>query len=258
MDLSVVLARVLLYFVIERNKNRTAWPPFDRSRTMSIFSRLGDIISSNINAMLDKAENPEKMVKMIIQEMEDTLVEIKANCAGAMAVEKQIQRDMASAAALGRAWGDKAMLAVDRERPDLAREALTEKRRHIERAEALEREQQEAREVVARYQEDIRQLEEKLAAAREKQRVLVQRHRHAQDKHRAQTGIRRYETSEAVHRFNLFEQRIDRMEAEAELVNMARKPGLEESFAALEQDDEIEKELAALMARKQGRPSTTA
>lgn len=75
---------------------------------MVFFSRLGDIISSNINAMLDKAENPEKMVKMIIQEMEDTLVEIKANCAGAMAVEKQIQRDMASAAALGRAWGDKA------------------------------------------------------------------------------------------------------------------------------------------------------
>ncbi len=224
---------------------------------MSIFSRLGDIISSNINAMLDKAENPEKMVKMIIQEMEDTLIEIKANCAGAMATEKRVQREMAEAASMARAWGDKARLAVDRERPDLAREALLEKRRHIERAEALEREQQEAREVVAQYQEDIRQLEEKLAGAREKQRVLVQRHHHAQDKHRAQTGIRRYETSDAVRRFNLFEQRIDRMEAEAELVNLARKPGLEESFATLEQDDEIERELAALIARKQGSSTST-
>ncbi len=220
---------------------------------MSIFSRLGDIISSNINAMLDKAENPEKMVKMIIQEMEDTLIEIKANCAGAMATEKRIQREMAAAAALGRAWSDKAMLAVDRDRPDLAREALLEKRRYIERAEALEREQQEAREVVVQYQEDIRQLEEKLAGAREKQRVLVQRHHHAEDKRRAQNDIRRYETSDAVRRFHLFEQRIDRMEAEAELVNLARRPGLEESFAALEQDDEIEKELAVLIAQKQGR-----
>ncbi|OQB41399.1 MAG: Phage shock protein A [Candidatus Hydrogenedentes bacterium ADurb.Bin179] len=224
---------------------------------MSIFSRLGDIISSNINAMLDKAENPEKMVKLIIQEMEDTLIEIKANCAGAMATEKRIQREMAAAAAMGRGWNDKAMLAIDRDRPDLAREALFEKRRYIERAEALEREQEEAHEVVGQYQQDIQQLEEKLAAARERQRVLVQRHHHAQDKHRAQTDIRRYETSEAARRFNLFEQRIDRMEAEAELVNMARKPGLEESFAALEQDNEIEKELAALMAKKQGPSSAT-
>lgn len=224
---------------------------------MSIFSRLGDIISSNINAMLDKAENPEKMVKMIIQEMEDTLIEIKANCAGAMATEKRIGRDLAAAASLGRAWGDKAALAVDRDRMELAREALLEKRRYIERAEALEREQRDAHEVVNQYQEDIRQLEEKLAGAREKQRVLIQRHHHAEDKKRAQTDIRRYETSDAVRRFNLFEQRIDRMEAEAELVNIARKPNLEESFAALEQDDEIEKELAALMAKKQGRSSTT-
>lgn len=224
---------------------------------MSIFSRLGDIISSNINAMLDKAENPEKMVKMIIQEMEDTLIEIKANCAGAMATEKRIGRDLAAAASLGRAWGDKAALAVDRDRPELAREALLEKRRYIERAEALEREQRDAHEVVNQYQEDIRQLEEKLAGAREKQRVLIQRHHHAEDKKRAQTDIRRYETSDAVRRFNLFEQRIDRMEAEADLVNIARKPNLEESFAALEQDDEIEKELAALMAKKQSRSSTT-
>ncbi len=225
---------------------------------MSIFSRLGDIISSNINAMLDKAENPEKMVKLIIQEMEDTLIEIKANCAGAMATEKRIQREKVAASGLGQSWGDKAMLAVDRDRPDLAREALLEKRRHVERAAALERELEESRAVVAQYQEDIRHLEEKLAGAREKQRVLVQRHHHAEDRRRARTDIRRYETLDAARRFHLFEQRIDRMEAEAELVDMARKPGLEESFAALEQDDEIEKELAALIARKRGSSSTTA
>lgn len=219
---------------------------------MSIFSRLGDIISSNINAMLDKAENPEKMVKMMIQEMEDTLIDIKANCASTMAAEKRIQRELVAAADMARAWGDKAALAVDRDRSDLAREALLEKRRYVERAEALEREQEEAHGVVVQYQEDIRQIEEKLSGAREKQRVLVQRHQHAQDKKRAQTDIRRYETSDAVHRFNQFEQRIDRMEAEADLVNLARKPSLEESFTALRQDDEIERELAALVAKKRG------
>ncbi len=223
---------------------------------MSIFTRLSDIISSNINAMLDKAEDPEKMVKMMIQEMEDTLIDIKSNCAGAMATEKRIQRDMATALDLGRAWSEKAELAVEKNRPDLAREALLEKRRHIERAEAFEQELNDARAVVSQYQDDIQQLEDKLAAAREKQRVLVQRHRHAVDKKRAQTGIRRYDSVDAMRRFDSFEQRIDRMEAEADLVNKARKPSLEEEFAALEQDDEIEKELAGLVAKKQGRIPT--
>ncbi len=218
---------------------------------MSIFTRLSDIISANINAMLDKAENPEKMIKMMIHEMEDTLVDIKANCAGAMATEKRIQRDMATAISLGNAWGDKAALAVEKNRPDLAREALLEKRRHLDRADAFEAELEEARAVVAQYQEDLQQLEDKLAGARDKQRMLVQRHRHAVDKHRAQSGIRRYDAAEAMHRFDAFEQRIDRMEAEASLINGPRRERLDEAFAALEQDDEIERELAALMARKQ-------
>lgn len=224
---------------------------------MSIFTRLSDIVSSNINAMLDKAEDPEKMVKMMIQEMEDTLIDIKANCAGAMAAEKRIHRDMAAALELGRAWSAKAELAVEKERSDLAREALLEKRRHIERAEAFEAELADARALVQQYREDIQQLEEKLAGAREKQRILVQRHRHARDKHRAQSGMRRYDAADAVRRFDVFEQRIDRMEAEADLVNGMRKPTLEEAFTALEKDDEIEKELAALLAKRQGRAGET-
>ncbi len=222
---------------------------------MSIFSRLSDIISSNINAMLDKAENPEKLVRLMIQEMEDTLVDIKANCAGAMATEKRIRREMALALDMGKAWAGKAALAVDKNRPDLAREALLEKRRHVERGEALERELDEVRQVVCQYQADIELLEDKLSGAREKQRVLGERHRHALDKRRAQSDIRRYENTDAFHRFDLFEQRIDRMEAEADLVNAARKPNLNDPFAALEEDDEIERELAALLAKKAGQSS---
>lgn len=217
---------------------------------MGIFTRVRDIISSNINAMLDKAEDPEKLVKLMIREMEDTLVEIKANCAGAMATKKKIQREMESALDMAKSWDGKASLAIDKGREDLAREALCEKRRFVERTEALEQELEQTKGLVTQYQSDIMQLEDKLGAAREKQRVLVQRHRHAQDKKRAQSGIRRFDSSDALLRFDEFEQRIDRMEAEAGLVNYGRKPSLEDEINALATDEDIERELSELKARK--------
>lgn len=221
---------------------------------MGIFTRVRDIINSNISAMLDRAEDPEKLVKLMIREMEDTLIEIKASCAGAMATKKKIQREMESVLDLARKWDSKAALALDKAREDLAREALLEKRRYTERAEALEQELEQARALVGQYQNDIMQLEDKLSAAREKQRILVERHRHAQGKQRAQNGIRRFDSTDAVARFEEFEQRIDRMEAQADLVNFGRRPSLDEQFAALESDDEIEQELAELKARRN--PST--
>ena len=217
---------------------------------MGIFTRVRAIINSNISAMLDKAEDPEKLVKLMIREMEDTLVEIKANCAGSMASKKKIQREMEAVLDMAKNWDGKANLAIDKGREDLAREALFEKRRFVERGEALEQELEQTKALVTQYQNDIMQLEDKLGAAREKQRLLVQRHRHAQDKKRAEYGIRRFDSSEAIQRFDEFEQRIDRMEAEGNLVNYGRKPSLEEKFAVLETDEEIERELAELKARK--------
>ena len=96
---------------------------------MGIFTRVRDIISSNLNTMLEKAEDPEKLVKLMIREMEDTLVEIKASCAGAMAAKKKIERDSGEVKDRSQAWADKAQLAIDKGREDLAREALLEKRR---------------------------------------------------------------------------------------------------------------------------------
>jgi len=213
---------------------------------MGIFSRMRDIISSNINAMLERAEDPEKLIKLMIQEMEDTLVEIKASCAGAMAACKKAERAMDQAQAHADKWGDKAALAVQKGRDGLAREALIEKRRYRERAEALEREHGQCEALVQQYHDDIMQLEERLAAAREKQRVLVQRHVHARRKKRAEEDIRRIDTTDAFVRFEQFENRIERMEAEADLVNAHRKPALEEQFAEIETDEEIEQELQAL------------
>ena len=213
---------------------------------MGIFTRFRDIVSSNISAMLDKAEDPEKLIKLMIREMEDTLVEIKASCAGVMANSKRVQRE-ADEVQSGEKYGrERAELAVNKGRDDLAREALVEKRRYSDRAEALEKESIELDNLVQQYQDDIRQLEDKLGTAREKQRILVQRHIHANRKKRAQQEIRRMDSTEAIIKFEELENRIERMEAEADLVNFGRKPTLEGELDNLVLDEEIEKELLSL------------
>jgi phage shock protein A len=215
---------------------------------MGIFTRVSDIIHSNINAMLDKAEDPEKLIRLMIQEMEDTLVEIKASCAGAMATRKKVQRELDETLRRADQWGDKAQLAVNKGRDDLAREALVEKRRYRERAGALEREASECEALVEQYQADIVQLEDKLKLAQEKRRILVQRHIRAQRSKRVQERIRRVDSTDTLIRFEQFENRIERLEAEADLVNLSRKPALEDELARLEGDEEIEQELQALRA----------
>jgi len=215
---------------------------------MGIFTRFRDIISSNINAMLDKAEDPEKLIKLIIREMEDTLVELKASCAGALANCKKIQRQMEEAEARGKEWEDRAALAVQKGRDDLAREALLERRQYLEKTDFLKKDLEEHKVLVDQYQGDIRELEDKLQTAREKQRILVQRQIRATGKIRAQEEIRRMESADAILKFEELENRIERMEAEADLINFARKSNLEAEFDNLMVDENIEKELNDLKA----------
>ena len=213
---------------------------------MGIFSRMRDIVSSNINAMLEKAEDPEKLIKLMIQEMEDTLVEVKAACAGAMATRRKVQRENELADTRAEEWGQKAELAVSKGREDLAREALVERRRYRDRTEALTSEAAQAESLVVQYKDDIGQLEEKLNSAREKHRMLVQRHIHARQAKQSKTQVRRAGNLDAMIRFDNFENRIERLESEADLVDYAAKPSLEEEFKALATDDDIERELTAL------------
>ena len=219
---------------------------------MGIFTRVRDIISSNINAMLDKAEDPEKLIKLMIREMEDTLVELRASCAGAMAQKKKVQRSVENAEVRAAEWSGKAQLAVDKGRDDLAREALVEKRRYVDRADSLREELVQTDSLVEQYQQDIAQLEDKLTKAREKKGGLVQRKIRAEGKGRAQRDIRKTDTTDTFTRFENFENRIERMEAEADLVNFGHKPSLDDKFAELETDDDIEDELRAL---KEGKDS---
>jgi phage shock protein A len=220
---------------------------------MGIFTRFRDIISSNINAMLDRAEDPEKLIKLMIREMEDTLVEIKAACAGAMAEKKKVARRLEEIQSRERLWENRAGLAVEKGRDDLAREALIEKRRFAAQATKLDADVIEHDGLIHQYQDDIRQLEDKLHKAREKQRLLVQRHIHATRARKAREEVRRADNFESIAKFEELEQRIERMESEADLVHFGRKPNLDDAFEELVADEDIERELAAIKAaRTQG------
>jgi phage shock protein A len=215
---------------------------------MGIFTRFKDIVSANINSMLDKAEDPEKMIKLMIQEMEDTLVEIKASCASAMATKSKVSRALDDVQYRVDDWENKARLAVSKGREDLAREALAEKRIFGEEHERLTQEISQLEGIVGNYQGDIKQLKEKLANARKKHQILLQRHNQAQKSYKTQSVLRKNDSVDAFARFDAFENRIERMEADAQLVNTKARPSLEDEFSKLEGDESLENELAALKA----------
>jgi phage shock protein A len=218
---------------------------------MGIFTRFRDIVGSNINAMLDRAEDPEKLIKMMIREMEDTLVELKAACAALIADQKKMQRRMDDIRARETLWANRASLAVEKGRDDLAREALVEKKRFGQMAQALDNELVQHNGLLGQYRDDIAQLEEKLRKAKEKQHILVQRELHAQRAMQARQEIRRMDNYETIAKFEELESRIDRMEAEAELVNPITRTNLERAFEELHVDDDIEQELNALKSARQ-------
>ncbi len=215
---------------------------------MSIFTRLRDIINANVQALLDRAEDPEKLLSLMLAEMDDTLVELKAQCAAAMAQTRTYGRAVEEVRSRAEGWATRARQAVERGRDDLAREALLEKRRYAERAEALSTEAKEAEAIVEQYRADIAELEAKIRQTREKRANLVTRHHRARARYRAQETIRRVDTSDVEIRMAQFEKRVDRMEAEADLVNFGVKEGedIESRFDRMVGDEAIERELEAI------------
>jgi phage shock protein A len=216
---------------------------------MGVFSRFKDIIGANINAMLDSAEDPEKMIRVMIQEMEETLVELKSSCAGIMADRKKAERDIDTLMREETKWKTRAELAIAKGREDLAKEALIEKNRFSNQKAACEENLGEFDLMIENARKDIGQLEEKIASAREKQQLLIKRHIRAGQRLRTQKEIRRAGSADAFRRFEEFERKIDRMEAEAGLVNGAKKAvqgSLDDEFSRLENEESVEEELAAL------------
>ena len=215
----------------------------------SVFSRFADIISSNINSLLDKAENPSKMLKLIIGEMEDTLVEIKAGTAQAMANLVRLRRRRDEVAQTLGLWMARAKQAVGKNRDDLARVALVEKRGAETELAAIDEQIAELDSIVAKHHDEIDQLESKIAQARDRERLLALRTSQAEQSIKASGHMKRYDLAAAQAKLQRLDQRLDHLEAEAELEKAHRsKPtndrNMESEFASL--DDSIEKELAAL------------
>ena len=216
---------------------------------MGVFSRLSDIVNSNINSMLDRAEDPEKIVRLIIQEMEDTLVEVRANAARALADRKEVGRKKDEFAARAREWESKAELAIAKGRDDLARGAIAARRKAEEMIGLLDKELSTIDRMVEKTNDDLAKLQSKLKEARAKQRSLEIRRNGASDSVKISRQVHDGRIDEALARFDRYERRIDELEAEAESFAMGRPRNLEEEFAELEAEDAVNAELADLKRR---------
>lgn len=224
---------------------------------MGVFTRLSDIVNSNINAMLDKAEDPEKIVRLIIQEMEDTLVEVRSRAARAIADKKEVERRKAEFAARANEWESKAELAIAKGRDDLARGAIAAKRKATEMVALFEKEQDAIDKSMAKANDDLEKLQTKLKEAKAKQRSLEIRRNGAADALRINRQVYDGRIDEALARYERYERKIDELEAEAETYVMGRPKSLDEEFRELAAEDDVRAEFEALKQRVAARVNKT-
>ena len=224
---------------------------------MGIFSRFSDIVNANINAVLEKAEDPEKIIRLMIQEMEDTLVEIRSAAAKCIADRKELGRHIEHLEREREEWSRRAELAVRREREDLARAALVEKQAIGDQVERMQAEFENLDAQLDKFNADITQLQSKLNDAKTRQRSIVIRHSTASSQLSARKHIHSDRLDEMLFRFENAERRIDRVESEAEAISMGRGRNLADEIAGLEDDDRVEAELADLKSKVSQNPEAS-
>ncbi|QIR14178.1 phage shock protein PspA [Shewanella aestuarii] len=223
---------------------------------MGIFSRFADIVNSNISALLDKAEDPEKMVRLIIQEMEDTLVEVRSTSAKVIAEKKELLRRISRVQEQVQDWQDKAELAIAKDREDLAKAALVEKQKTGGLLSTLEMELQVVEEHILRLKDEVAQLQDKLNDARARQKTIIMRKQTATSRLEVKKQLDSSKIDDAMMKFEQYERRVEGLEAQVESYDIGKKNTLADEFAALEAEDSVNDELAALKAKVKAKNQT--
>ncbi|GAB1261534.1 phage shock protein PspA [Aurantivibrio plasticivorans] len=215
---------------------------------MGIFSRISDIINANINSLLDSAENPEKMIRLVIQEMEETLIEVRTNSAKIIAEKKELLRRNDRLQKQADDWQTKAELALSKDREDLAKAALIEKSTVVDLVSVIKEDLDKLDDTLTRLTDEIEQLQQKLNDAKARQKVIAMRTRATESR----VGVNRHLNSKnydsAMGKMDYFEQKIEKMESQIEADNLGNQ-GLQSEFEELEKQDKIDKELAELKAK---------
>lgn len=223
---------------------------------MGIFSRFADIINSNISALLDKAEDPEKMVRLIIQEMEDTLVEVRSTSAKVLAEKKELHRRINRVEEQVQDWQDKAELALSKDREDLAKAALVEKQKAAGLVDTLNQELAVLDEHIARLKDEVSLLQEKLLDAKARQKTIILRTQTASSRLEVKKQLDSSKIDNAMLKFEQYERRVEGLEAQVESYDLGSKKTLADEFAALEAEDSVNAELEALKAKVKGKAPT--
>ena len=223
---------------------------------MGIFSRLTDIINANLNSLIERAEDPEKMVRLMIQEMEDTLVEVRSQTVRNLADKKALERKLEQLSSAQADWHNKAEMALDKGREDLARGALLARTKLGEQAEVLEREIEILNETLGRHDEDLAKLQAKLEEAKARKKALEMRMQTARDRVKVKRALHDPRVDDALSRYESLERRIDELEANADAFEMGSPKSLEQEFQELESASQIDAELEILKAKRQERSTS--
>lgn len=218
---------------------------------MGIFSRISDIINANINALLDSAENPEKMIRLVIQEMEETLIEVRTNSARLLAEKKELLRRNDRLVKQAEDWQRKAELALSKDREDLAKAALVEKATVNDVIEVVEKDLQKLEETLDKLTDEIEQLQLKLNDAKARQKTILMRTKATQNRVTVNRKLNDYSVEEAMNKMDYFEKKIEQMESQIE-ADAIGKPSLRDEFDELEMQDKIDQELAELKNKVKG------
>ena len=217
---------------------------------MNVFKRIHDIFSSNVNHALDKMEDPAKMIRYTIVEMENSLSKAKESAAQTLANIKAREVELKTEKEAVARWEVRAQLAVKNGKDDLAREAISEKQKAGARVTALETEIAELKNINASQEAQIVKLTEKLEDVKGKERTLVARAQHAKERIKIEKQISSTDCGAAIKRFNEMEEKVERLEAEAAVA--AKNYENEAKFTEMEANDSVDKELADMKARLNG------